>query len=250
MCRPPSGTSPGRRRRQPSGPDRTGHANLPRRQRPEQRASRAIALQERPTLGVSKGSPPLLRAPQPISPAPYVILNTCIISGDKFGVFTAALRARTFFGESSAVESRVVGGNDSIRFRIRCLGGSEPGWSGTGRKRIKGPLCGANLAVYRAQRMDKAGPVLPLSACRISAFLTKGKPFRGVSATFVSFQQQDRRKRLREPASEEVPDCMPPALLYFHSRKRGGGSSVFWQSTGMGQGTLSFSKRTQTHTKL
>ena len=44
-------------------------------------------------------------------------------------------------------------------------------------------------------------------------------------------------------------DCLLKKLLYFHDRKRGGGSLVF-KKTGMGQGMLSFSLRTQTLMQL
>ena len=85
--------------------------------------------------------------------------------------------------------------------------------------------------------------VAALSDCGISSFLTKRKIQPNAVPRFVSFRQQTSGKRVPEWRPVEVPDCMVTLVLYFQIQKRGGGSSFFWQSTGMGQGTLSFSKK-------
>jgi hypothetical protein len=93
--------------------------------------------------------------------------------------------------------------------------------------------------------LETAAPSDPsaLSACPISFFLTKRKCGRPATGGFVSFEQQTFGKQGAEWLKVEVPDCMVIPLGYFQSQKRGGGSSFFWQSTGMGQGTLSFSNK-------
>ncbi len=63
------------------------------------------------------------------------------------------------------------------------------------------------------------------------------------------FKQHGYLKHLVTTVINLFADCARRKLLYFQQRKRGGGSLVF-KKTGMGQGMLSFSLRTQTLMKL
>jgi hypothetical protein len=58
----------------------------------------------------------------------------------------------------------------------------------------------------------------------------------------VSFAQQDWAKASRKRISSQVDDCVTIGVLYFQVRKQGR-LIVRFLNLGMGQGTLSFSKR-------
>ena len=66
-----------------------------------------------------------------------------------------------------------------------------------------------------------------LSAFFLTTFLTTGKRGAWFGALFVSFQQQAFGKGDGIPCFRWFGDCMTVGVLYFQSRKRGGGSSVF-----------------------
>ncbi|KAA3514468.1 hypothetical protein CPJ18_13605 [Agrobacterium rosae] len=65
----------------------------------------------------------------------------------------------------------------------------------------------------------------------------------------VCFWQHSEMKQTDKAVISGIVDCKSGQHTYFQQRKRGGGSSVF-KNTGMGQGMLSFSLRTQTLLKL
>ncbi|OCJ54755.1 hypothetical protein A6U92_22270 [Agrobacterium rubi] len=116
---------------------------------------------------------------------------------------------------------------------------------------------GTLLHMYKS---CKIGPLQGVDAKRVRCGVSISNGFKTYFLTIckllvrceqrnVFFKQHLKTKRVSKGVITAFADCKRTNLPYFQRRKRGGGSSVF-ENTGMGQGMLSFSLRTQTLLKL